>query len=202
MKKSIVYLDTNIVSAYYYDGADVGALSRRLATRDWWAAERRFFVVCASSFAELELAAGGYPEQDECVRFVRRLRYLPVTKAVRELASQFLMHGVVPAEKPGDATHLALAAGHDVDYLLTWNYAHLANPVTQGKAERLLDRRGLRAPLLVSPESIPQVRLGQPKASSKDWAFTRSGKSPRRCRQPVHVQPSGCSPGFVRTQTY
>jgi hypothetical protein len=37
----------------------------------------------------------------------------------------------------------------------------VANPVTQAKAEQLLDRRGLRAPLLVSPESIPQVRLGQ-----------------------------------------
>jgi hypothetical protein len=57
--------------------------------------------------------------------------------------------------------HLAVAAAHEVDYLLTWNYAHLANPVTQGKAERLLEGRRLRTPLLVSPESIPQVRLGQ-----------------------------------------
>ena len=63
--------------------------------------------------------------------------------------------------RPGDAKQLAIAAGHEVDYLLTWNYAHLANPVTQAKAEHLLTRRSLRAPLLVSPESIPQVRFGQ-----------------------------------------
>jgi len=161
MKSPLVYLDTNIVSAFWYDGADVGALSRRLATRDWWTAERKCFVICASSFSELELAAGSYPEQDECVRFVRRLKYLPVTKAVRELAQEFLTQGVIPREKPGDAMHLAIAAGHEVDYLLTWNYAHLANPVTQAKAQHLLTRRKLRAPLLVSPESIPQVRLGQ-----------------------------------------
>lgn len=161
MKKPAIYLDTNIVSAFWYDGTDVAALSRRLATRDWWAAERRHFIVCASSFTELELATGEYPQQRECVRFVRRLRYLPVTKTVRELANEFLAQGVIPREKPGDATHLALAAGHEADYLLTWNYAHVANPVTQSKAEELLSKRGLRVPWLVSPESIPQVRLGQ-----------------------------------------
>ena len=26
---------------------------------------------------------------------------------------------------------LAISAAHEVDYLLTWNYAHLANPVAQ-----------------------------------------------------------------------
>jgi hypothetical protein len=161
MKNPVVYLDTNIISAFCYDGADVGALSRRLATRDWWAAERRFYRICASSFTELELATGEYPEQDECLRFVRRLNYLPVTNVVRKLADLLLTHGVIPREKPGDATHLGLAAGYEVDYLLTWNYAHLANPVTQAKTQQLLERHGLREPLLVSPESIPQVRLGQ-----------------------------------------
>jgi len=62
---------------------------------------------------------------------------------------------------PADALQLALAAGHQADYLLTWNYAHLANPVTQAKSERLLLKWQWRSPLLVSPESIPQVRLNQ-----------------------------------------
>jgi hypothetical protein len=83
-----------------------------------------------------------------------------MTKPVRELASQFLAAGVIPESKPRDATHLALAAIHQMDYLLTWTYAHLANPVTQVKTERLVERQGWRTPLLVSPESIPQVRLG------------------------------------------
>jgi predicted nucleic acid-binding protein len=161
MKKPTVYLDTNIVSALCYDGGDVAALARRLATREWWAAERRYFVVFASSFTEIELGTDRYAEQDECSRFVRRLKYLPVTKAVRELASEFIARGVIPREKPRDAAHLAVAAAHDADYVLTWNYAHLANPVTQAKTEQLLRQRGLSAPWLVSPESIPQVRLGR-----------------------------------------
>jgi hypothetical protein len=56
---------------------------------------------------------------------------------------------------------MAVAAAHGMDYLLTWNYSHLANPVSQENLETICRRRELHCPLLVSPESIPQVRLGQ-----------------------------------------
>ena len=35
MKKPTLYLDTNIISTLYYDGADINGLARRMATRDW-----------------------------------------------------------------------------------------------------------------------------------------------------------------------
>ena len=161
LKKPTIYLDTNIVSALHYDGTEIGTLSRRMVTRDWWDAEHANFMVWASSFTELELVQGIYRHQAECLRFVRRLKYVPITKEIRRLAAELLAAGIIPDSKPGDALQLALAAGHQADYLLTWNYAHLANPVTQAKSERLLLKWQWRSPLLVSPESIPQVRLNQ-----------------------------------------
>lgn len=159
MKKPTIYLDTNIISALHYGGADINTLSRRMATREWWDSERRYFAIRASSFTELELAGGHYAGQADCVRFVRRLPDVPITRLVRDLADELLADEVIPPGKRGDAMQLALAAGHEFDYLLTWNYAHLANPVTQSRAERLFDKWALHAPLLVSPESIPQVRF-------------------------------------------
>lgn len=161
MKKPTIYLDTNIVSALYYDGSDINTLSRRMVTRDWWESERTHFSILASSFTELELASGHYPQQDDCLRFVRRLKYVPITKAIRTLAEALLEADIIPQSKPGDALQLALAAGHRIDYLLTWNYAHLANPVTQARTGRLLQKWNQREPLLVSPESIPQARFHQ-----------------------------------------
>ena len=161
MQKPTIYLDTNIISALHYNGADINTLSRRMATRDWWDSERRHFTIMASSFTELELAAGKYVGQAGCVRFVRRLPYVPITKLVRDLADELLAADVIPPGKRGDAMQLALAAAHEFDYLLTWNYAHLANPLTQARAERLFVKRGCRTPLLVSPESIPQVRFNK-----------------------------------------
>lgn len=60
MKKPTIYLDTNVVSMLHYSGSDIDALSSRMATRDWWESERRYFQVFASSLTERELADGVY----------------------------------------------------------------------------------------------------------------------------------------------
>lgn len=161
MKKPTVYLDTNIASAFWYEGSDVAMLSRRLRTREWWDLERCYFALWTSTFSEAELRAGVFPRQAECVKMVRRLRYLPATGRVRELTDEIIQRGLVPATKVGDAAQLAVATVHGMDFLLTWNYAHLANPIVQARLGTLCDELGLVAPLMVSPESIPQVRLGQ-----------------------------------------
>ena len=92
---------------------------------------------------------------------IRRLRYLPVTTQVKELLAQLVERGLVPSTKAGDAAHLAISASHGIDYLLTWNYAHMANPAVQDRLNALCKELELIAPLMVSPESIPQVRFGQ-----------------------------------------
>ena len=67
----------------------------------------------------------------------------------------------MPRNKPGDAAQLAVAVVHRMDYLLTWNYAHLANPVTQARGEVVVAKLEYRMPWLVSPDSIPHATLGQ-----------------------------------------
>ena len=107
MRKPTIYLDTNIVSALHYDGSDINTLSRRMVTRDWWDAERRQFSILASSFTELELANGDYAQQDNCLRCVRRLKYIPLTRTIRTLAEELLEANIIPQSKPGDALQLA-----------------------------------------------------------------------------------------------
>jgi hypothetical protein len=40
MKTPTTYLDTSVISAFWYEGADVAMLARRLHTREWWDMER------------------------------------------------------------------------------------------------------------------------------------------------------------------
>src|SRR5205814_1064780 len=110
-------------------------------TRDWWESERRQFELFASIITEQELAEGKYRNQIHCLRFVRRLKYLPTNARFRELTLELIEKHVVPETKPGDAAQLAIALVHKIDYLLTWNYAHLANPVTQARGEKLVATR-------------------------------------------------------------
>jgi len=91
----------------------------------------------------------------------RRLNYLPITSDARALFDRLIAEKVVPANKPRDAVHMALSAIHEVDYPLSWNYAHMVNVIAQRMFESVCRKWKLRAPLLVSPESIPWVTLGQ-----------------------------------------
>ena len=60
MKKPTVYLDTTIISAYWFEGADVASLARRLKTREWWDIERLHFSLWSSGLpAILELRSFG-----------------------------------------------------------------------------------------------------------------------------------------------
>lgn len=168
MTKPTIYLDTNFISIYCYDGADVATLSRRTATRDWWNAERAHFSLWASAVTQDELRAGQFARQSECLRFVRRLSFLPITRQARSIAKRLVDLRVVPSEKPVDALQMAVCTAHRIDYLLSWNYAHLVNPIAQKQLETVCASLSVRAPLLVSPESIPRASLGQPLRRRKE----------------------------------
>jgi predicted nucleic acid-binding protein len=160
MSKPTVYVDTNIISALYYRGADPLALKTQLTTREWWEQERPFFRVVVSQTVEDELAEGDYPGQERAVAEVRRLPYLPGTAAVQDVFTKLRAAHVVPSAVSGDAFHLAFATVYRVDYLLSWNRAHLVSEETQAKLARFRAAYGLRTPLVVSPDSIPKAALG------------------------------------------
>jgi predicted nucleic acid-binding protein len=162
MQKPTVYLDTNIFSAFWHESSDISAAARRLHTREWWDQERQHFSLFVSITTLNELRAGTFRRQSDCVKMARALPRLAMTQIARQVLDTLLKSRLIPETKPGDALQMAVSAAHEVDYLLTWNYAHLANPVSQERLQSICRSLGLRAPLLVSPETIPQVRFGQP----------------------------------------
>jgi predicted nucleic acid-binding protein len=159
--KPTVYIDSNVLSVLHYDGGSSFALLHKAATRDWWALERPSFQAWTSRVAVLELTEGHYRGQPEAVAEALRLSRLPFTAAVNHCAAALKQAGIVPASHPADALHLAFAVVHRIDYLLTWNHAHLANVEVRRKLPVLCRKRGWRAPVLASPDTIPKVTLGQ-----------------------------------------
>lgn len=161
MKKATIYLDTTVISAYWYEGHDVLALARRIMTREWWEHDRYEFSIWTSKVTLIELQAGKYPRQGDAVALAERLRLLTWDRASHEFARHLAASGIVPPTKPNDAMQMAIASVHRIDYLLTWNYSHLANLQAQRRLEELCREAGYRAPAMVTPESIPTPRLGQ-----------------------------------------
>ena len=59
---------------------------------------------------------------------------------------------------PADALHIGTAAVHEVDYLLTWNCAHIANAEILPRVALICERFGLALPYICTPEEL----LGDP----------------------------------------
>ena len=59
---------------------------------------------------------------------------LEFTKEATELARRFLGNGMIPAKSVQDAFHVAVAAVHGMDYLLTWNCRHIAATLTKPRS--------------------------------------------------------------------
>ncbi|HEY3319399.1 MAG TPA: hypothetical protein VGP72_02845 [Planctomycetota bacterium] len=159
--KPTVYVDTNILSLLYVSSADPEMMRQSGITHDWWECERQHFRVFASQAVDDELADGRYPGQERALKCVRRLPYLGPRSAIRDISAKVLATGILPETEVGDALQLAIATAHSIDYLLSWNRAHLVNPITQAKLAHFRAAWGWRTPLVVTPESIPSVRLGQ-----------------------------------------
>ncbi len=160
-KKPAIYLDTNILSILFYQGNDLRVSYQALSTREWWERERSLFQLFTSAVVEDELLQGRYPSKRKSVALARKLPYLQINATIRRCNELYLSEGLIPASKPEDAVHLAFAVVHGLDYLLTWNYAHLANSQVQDRLLRLNKKEGFRTPFLVSPDTIPRAMFGK-----------------------------------------
>jgi len=77
-----------------------------------------------------------------------------ITEQALLIAESLVQHGMVPTQAAEDAPHIAVATVHAVDYLLTWNCRHIANPEMQRGIAEYLDRIGLYLPFICTPEEL------------------------------------------------
>jgi hypothetical protein len=58
----------------------------------------------------------------------------------------------MPSKTAIDAVHVAIAATHGVDFLVTWNCTHIANAVVrEKKLEAVCRASGFRPPVICTP---------------------------------------------------
>lgn len=70
------------------------------------------------------------------------------------LASRILGSGVMPPKAATDAAHVAIAAVHGIEFLMTWNCVHLANAVIAKAVAKVCGRQGFPCPVICTPEEL------------------------------------------------
>jgi hypothetical protein len=98
-----------------------------------------------------EVSAGDPTAATQRIDVIRGLALLDTSDEIEALADFLLLGGGLPAKARFDALHIACAAYHGVNVVLTWNFKHIANPVQLPVMRGLCAARGYRLPELVSP---------------------------------------------------
>jgi hypothetical protein len=80
-----------------------------------------------------ECAAGDPVAAQKRLAALEGYPVLAVTQDMIRLAGSLIEQAIIPAKAIEDALHIAVSTLHHVDFLLTWNCRHIANPVIQEK---------------------------------------------------------------------
>jgi hypothetical protein len=123
-------------------------------TRAWWEARRHAFDLRISQFVLDEAGSGDESAATARLESLTGIPLLDVTEAARELAEQILQAGALPAKAALDAGHIAVAAVHAVDFLLTWNCRHIANAELIRLVQRVCHLHGYDCPAICTPEEL------------------------------------------------
>ena len=124
----MVYLDCSFISACVTDRTDARSLARRETSREWWETQRPRHELVISQEVIKELSSPGFSRREEALTLVSDLHLLWVDDEVTGVAEVFVKEFLMPGPAVGDAIHVAVCAVYDVEYLLSWNVGHLANP--------------------------------------------------------------------------
>jgi predicted nucleic acid-binding protein len=119
--RSRVYLETTIPSYLTSrPSRDLIIAGHQALTVEWWEKRRDAFQLYISQLVVDEASAGDPIAARERLRVLRDLPLLDITPEVAELASSILASGRIPRKAATDAAHIAVAALHGMDFLVTW----------------------------------------------------------------------------------
>jgi hypothetical protein len=154
--KPKTYVETSVVSYLTaWPSRDLVLAAHQQVTRDWWAT-RRSYDLFTSQFVLDEAAAGDKSAAANRLAALEETVLLDVTEDAIVLAEGLVRGGGLPAKARVDALHVAMAAVHGMNYLLTWNCTHIANASLRSRIEDLCRLGGFEPPVICTPLELPK----------------------------------------------
>ena len=149
MKPSL-YLETSVIGAYL----DNGEPFRRDLTIRWWEHEMADYRAVISPLVARELERVPEPHRSSYLNLVNPLEQVELTEEASILADGYVSRGIFHRKYIADALHVAIASCHKIDYLVTWNFGHLANVRRQARIKLFNTAAGFFVPMIVTPEFL------------------------------------------------
>jgi hypothetical protein len=120
----------------------------------WVEARRQAFEPYISQLFVDEASAGDLAAARERLKVIEGLPLLDITPDATEFASDMLATRIIPRKAATDAAHIAIAAVHGMDFLVTWNSVHIANAALAKALVAVCRKHAWECPVICTPEEL------------------------------------------------
>ncbi len=152
---SRVYIESSVISYLAArPSRDLVAAARQAMTEQWWTRRRYAFELCISELVLDEISRGDAEQASARKAIVGALPVLEVDPQAIELGEKLIENTPMPARAVADALHVATATVNGADFLLTWNFRHLANADLAWRFYDYLWTCDLVPPIICTPEEL------------------------------------------------
>ena len=110
--------------------------ARQTSTRKWWDSGCSGFDLTTSLETLDEVAKGDQSLAAARLHLLDDIQPLRMTDEAIKLASELVARGLIPAKAASDSIHIAIASAHAIDYLVTWNFKHIASPFLRERLQK------------------------------------------------------------------
>ena len=156
--KPKVYIETSVISYFTArPSRDILIAANQQVTQEWWLERRPNFDVYVSQLVLQEISSGDADAVAKRQQALIDCGYLDITPEAIELAEKLIEQNAIPRKAAEDALHIAVATVSGMDYLITWNFKHIANAAMRANVELVCRLNGYEPPVICSPMELMEA---------------------------------------------
>jgi hypothetical protein len=156
--KPSVYIETTVISYLTAKSSrDLIVAAHQQITSEWWSSVRQDVECFVWPFVIDEAGRGDDEYARKRLEAIANFSVLRVNEEIEALAREYFAALNIPEKSKLDAFHLAVAAWHKMDYVLSWNCKHIASARVQKMLQDTNVGLGVHTPIVCTPEELMEV---------------------------------------------
>jgi predicted nucleic acid-binding protein len=153
-----IYVETSIISYLASKPSKENLIAAcQKATHSWWTHHRNRYNLFTSQLVVAEAVRGDPKLSKKRLDYLKGIPELLITPEIRDMAEALIKQGALPKMAEADGLHIATAAVHRMDLLLTWNCRHIDNPATKPIIRSVCMIEGYKYPEICTPIELLEV---------------------------------------------
>lgn len=125
---------------------------RQIKTREFWKHKLNLYDVYISDVVIQEISDGDpvavIPRRNAILNF----KILRITTEDIALSLKYVKLLGIPEKAYADTLHLAISCHNKIDYIVTWNFTHIANVDVISKFVKYNEKNGIHTPQICTPD--------------------------------------------------